>query len=400
MAAMDGTTLRVREAERRFLRRGWWIFPAAGLVAAMLTGGGFWAWVSGNRPWLDWRQLLTARAAVLALAGLAVPAVWRILLKRKWPGWAVALAVAAGFACAEAAVRIPAAQTAFWLAARSRGYLPEVCYVRLDEAAGRNDDGPGILLAGSSQMIFGVDETLLRELLSPTPVVRRAIAGMWPQSMLAMWGRFPFRRGDVCVQIRSAFDFLGKPEFDADWFRPVASMAGAGGVLRTAGAGIVARHAGKTVDFLLAASLEGWRMRDGMRALAMQWMREPGRDGGTAVSRGKRPAWESETWDEWQWRAFAEGARRMKSAGVSFQVFEGDVNPSLRDEAWKGKRREWLARMEAGEREGLWHLVGLEEQDAGLAPGEWVDATHVNAVGREKLTRAMGRILARCGGAE
>lgn len=288
---MDEMTIRVREAERRFLRWAWWVFPAAGLGVAMLTGGGFWAWVDGGRPWLDWRQALTARGAVLAFAALAAVGAWRALLSRTWPGWMVALIVASGFAVTECAVRIPAVQTAFWLAARDRGYWPEAGTVRLEEVAGRGEDRPGIILAGSSQMRFGVDDELLRQLMPSVPVVRRAIGGMWSQSMLAMWGRFSFRPGDLCVQIRSPFDFLGKSEFDADWFRPVASMEGAGMVLRTAGWRIIFRNGGKVVDYLLATSLEGWRMRDGMRELVVRFLgKEDGSGGESGVHEGKRPS--------------------------------------------------------------------------------------------------------------
>lgn len=397
---MDSATIGVREAERRFLAWTWWVFPLGGMFAAMLKGDEFWAWVNGGCPWLDWRQALTWRAALLGGMGLVATGVWRVLLRRKWPEWVLLLVVAAGVAGMECAVRGATVQSAFWLATRTRGYLPEVGYVRLEEVAGRPDGGPGIVLAGSSQMIFGVDEQLLRERLAPTPVVRRAIAGMWPQSMLAMWKWFSFRPGDVCVQVRSAFDFLDKPEFDADWFRPVASMEGVGMVLRSAGWRILSRNGGKVLDFLLAASLEGWRMRDGMRVLAMHWLPEPEKIGsGEMLARKeKRRTWAEATWSEWQWRAFEEGARRLKESGVEFLVFEGDVNPALHVEGWEEKRQDWLRRLADGEREGLWHLVGLEEQNAGLVPDDWMDGTHVTRSGRAKLTQAMGRVLAKRGG--
>ena len=301
---------------------------------------------------------------------------------------------AAGFVSAECAVRVSEMQTAFWLAAQGRGYWPEAGTVRLEEAAGRGEDMPGIILAGSSQMRFGVDDELLRQLIPAVPVVRRTIGGMWSQSMLAMWGRFSFRPGDLCVQIRSPFDFLGKSEFDADWFRPVASMEGAGMVLRTAGWRIVFRNGGKVVDYLLATFLEGWRMRDGMQKLVVRFLGKEGEsEGESGAHEGKRPSWGEATWSEWQWRAFVEGARKMKASGIDFLVLEGDINPSLQDAGWNEKREEWLARMKAGEREGLWRFVGLEEQDAGLLPSDWSDGTHLNPTGKEKLTRAIGRVL-------
>ena len=110
---MDEMTARVREVEGRFLRWTWWMFPVAGLVVAMLTGGGFWAWVDGEMPWLDWRQAFTWRATLLAGAGLVAVGMWWGLLHRTWRWWAVAPAVMAGFVTAEGAVRIPVVHTAF-----------------------------------------------------------------------------------------------------------------------------------------------------------------------------------------------------------------------------------------------------------------------------------------------
>ena len=117
---MDAAKVKVRDAERWLLSRWWWVFPSVAVLLAMLTGGGFWAWVEGGRPWLDWRQAFTLRSVAFVVAGLAVVVGWRLFLNRKWPGWAVWMLAASGFACVELAVRNPAAQTAFWLAAENR----------------------------------------------------------------------------------------------------------------------------------------------------------------------------------------------------------------------------------------------------------------------------------------
>jgi hypothetical protein len=394
---MDGrqtTEMRVRESERRFLRHWGWVFPAAGLLLACLTGGGFWAWVDGQTPWLDWRQLFTWRAAVLGGAGAAFWGMWRGLSNVRCRGWIAVALAALGFAAAECAVRIPAAQTAFWLATRARSYFPDACYVRLEEVAGRQDDRPGIVLAGSSQMVFGVDEHLLGKMLAPKPVLRREIAGMWSQSMLAMWGYFPFRRGDVCVQVRSEFDFLKKPEFDVDWYRPMASLSGLPAVFHTAGWRLLAKNWRKVPDYTLATALECWRMRDGMGKLVLHcWRGEKKKGDASSTVWPEREL----TWLDWQWRAFEKAADMLKDDGVEFWVFEGGVNPLMYTQGVRDKHEEFLRRMAEGAAEGKWRFVTLEEQDAGIEPDDWADMTHLNAVGREKLTRAMGRVLAGAG---
>lgn len=401
---MEKTIMRVRDAEERFLRWGWWIFPMAGLAVACLTGGGFWAWVEGRTPFLDWRQLFTWRAAVLALAGLAAAGAWRALVHRHWPGWAVALAVAAGFAGAEAAVRIPAAQTAFWLATRARfdapagSFLRDVCYIRLEEAAGRTAAPGAVILAGTSQMLCGVDELELGRMLSPVPVIRRETSGMVPQNMLAAWSWIPFRKGDLCVQVRSEMDFTNQAEWRTSWYRPFLTWRTFPWLLRNAGTAVCRARWQELADCAMAASLEGWRMRDGWREIARHfWRCVPPPETSPAVPPAKGTQADPLRWEEREWRAFVSEAEELKAAGVELLVFEGDVNPVLHNPQRTEMRNEFERRMAEGESKGLWRFVGDAELDAGIGPDEWSDTVHVDAAGREKLTRAMGRVLAERG---
>ena len=398
---MDEVTMRVREAERKFLRWGWWAFPAVGVTAAMLTGGGFWAWVDGGTPWLDWRQAFTARGAVLAVAGLAAVGVWRALVGRRWPGWVVALVVALGFAGTECTVRIPAAQTAFWLATRARqdangpNFMSEVCYIRLDEAAGRTADAGAVILSGTSQMLCGVDELALGRMLAPTPVIRREVSGMGPQNMLAAWSWIPFWRGDRSVQVRSEMDFTDQAEWRTAWYRPFLTWRTLPWLVKNAGPVTCWRHRDEMADCALAATLEGWRMRDGWREIVLHpWKRvqemKGAEDPEETAATLKMPAL---VWSDWEWRAFVDEAERLKEMGVELWVFEGDVNPVLHNARRTQMRMEFEKRMADGVKKGLWKFVGEAKLDAGIEAEDWRDMTHVNATGREKLTRAIGRVL-------
>ena len=396
---MDEKTMRVREAERKFLRWAWWVFPVAGVVVSMLTGGGFWAWVDGEMPWLDWRQALTARGAILAIAGLAGVGAWRVLLRRTWPGWGVALVVAAGFVVAECVVRVPALQTAFWLATRARldvngpNFMSEVCYIRLEEAAGREPETGAVVLSGTSQMLCGVDELELGKILAPTAVIRREISGMGPQNMLAAWAWIPFRRGDRSVQVRSEMDFTDQAEWRTSWYRPFLTWRTLPWLMRNAGARACWRHWDELPDCAMAASLEGWRMRDGWREIVLNpWRRQKEEKKETGES-GRPKDLPPLVWSDWEWRAFVDEAERLKEARVELWVFEGDVNPVLHDERRAAMRAEFERRMAEGVEKGLWKFVGEEELEAGIEAEDWRDMTHVNAVGREKLTQAMGRVL-------
>ena len=218
---------------------------------------------------------------------------------------------------------------------------------------------------------------------------------MVPQKMLAVWPWIPFRRGDRNVQMRSEMDFTNQSAWRPAWYRPFLTWKTFPWLVRNAGGGVCWPRWREVVDCAMAASLEGWRMRDGWREIAMNPWRRP--KGGVAAAKPEASdvaaANAPLTWCEWEWQAFVEGAERMKEMGVELVVLEGDVNPVLHDAQRAELRREFERRMAEGEEKGLWRFVGEEELGSGIEAEDWRDMTHVNGVGKEKLTRAGARVL-------
>lgn len=388
---------RIQEAERTFLRRCWWLFPAAGLFLAMLTGGGFWEWVGMGWPVaLDGSQLWSWRALGAGLAGATIPLAWVLTLKRKKCARNAMLLALGGFVAVEIVLRIPIAQTTFWLAVRSRlgvaeAVLREVAYIQIDEAAGRKGNEPAIILAGSSQMIHGVDELLLGRQLGPRlHVIRRVCSSLMPMEFLASMDYMPFRQGDICVQYLSELDFAWPEEYRVSWYRPFASWTTLPDVLQSAGMSCVGTHWRETVDYSLAATLSGWRIRDGWREIVRNFWGRMGQDNKLDRRAEGDPPLEMSTWE---WKAFETSAARLEEKGVELWVFAGDVNPSIYNEGRMARRAEVCARLEKGAQEGRWKYIPAPELDAGLDVGDWKDKTHLNASGREKLTMAMARVL-------
>ncbi len=398
--SMEDLEMSVREVERQFLRWWGWMFPAAGLLVAMLTGGGFWAWVDCERPWLDWRQLFTWRAAVLGGAGAAFWGAWAALVSKRCRRWVAVVLAVLGVGASEVVTRMSVPQTAFWLAVRARKdalygwFTSEMCYVRLEEAAGTAPRDSAVILVGTSQMTCGVDERELGRMLAPTPVIRRAVSGLGPQNMLAMWPWIPFRPGDRCVQLRSEMDFTNQGEFRSAWYRPFLTWKSLSMVLGNAGREVCMRHWREVVDCAMAASMEGWRMRDGWREIVLNfWERSEIVRPGSGKSREWDEANKPLVWAEWEWRAFEKAAELLRAAGVEFWVFEGDVNPVLHNTERMTVRAEVERRMAEGASEGKWRFVPLGEQRAGIGAEDWADMVHLNQMGRDKLTRAIGRRL-------
>ena len=391
---MDELTMRVRVAERKFLRWVWGAFPAAGLAVAMLTGGGFWAWVDGRTPWLDWRQAFTVRGTVLAGAGLAAAGVWWALLGRRWSGWMVALVGLMGFVGVECAMRIPAVQTTFWLAMRARTYsdewiLKEIVSTQFRKLEGRIENVPGVVICGSSQTI-GMGIKLARE-IAPTPCVRRCSAGLMPLNILQMWQWIPFQKGDICIQYRSEFDFMDQEVLGLSWYRAYDSWKSLPDLIKVLGWKDSAGNWRKLTDHILAATLEGWRLKDAASELCKRWWGLE-KNGKSIPPVWPKPAYRME-WSPWQQRAFERVAEKLQNIGVEMWVFEGDVNPRLHTKTWLARRVQIEQWMHRKSEEGLWRWIGVEEHDAKLDENDWKDELHPNENGTAKMVHSMVRML-------
>ena len=399
----DGNISSVQDFERRILRSAWWVFPLLGFAVSLVLGDPFWNWVDGGTPPrglnlgnLGWRNI------VLPLVFCAVPVLWRIGLKSRRPGAVCGGLVLAAVLAAELTIQFPRVQAPLWLAARARldkqqWFMREVCYVRLEEAAGRSSPAPAVILVGSSQILLGVDEQLLRRMISPTPVIRRSMFGMTPLKALAMWAYMPFRPGDICVRYLSEFDFADQDEFPFSWLRPYASYQTYFEVLRCVSPQVRRTHWRQVLDYTVAASSELWRARDFLRQVLFHFW-----SGDTAAEPGERipdtgraieQAWETPQITPSETLAFGVFARKLEERRVCHLVLEGDVNPAIYSDGRLQVKAQVRADLAAFPGAGLYRFVSKDEQNLNLGPEHWGDMTHLNAGGREVLTRRLAQIL-------
>lgn len=157
----------VREVECAFLRKYWLAFPLLGACSFLAVGGPFWQWVEGASISVHWANLLSWRTLSWAMASLVIPAIWWLGLhfpvRRRW----TLLGALGLFLAMDLLLRTSFLQVPLWLAARTRldsgqYFMREVCHVRLEENAGRQEPRPAVVLVGSSQVLNGVDTDLLR----------------------------------------------------------------------------------------------------------------------------------------------------------------------------------------------------------------------------------------------
>ena len=391
----------VREVEQAFLKKGWWLFPVLGLWMGVAKGGPFWKWVEGEIPFpIPWSHLLSVHAVGLAILFSLVPIAWRLGMRIRCARGRVFLLALTLVMGMDVALQSSFFQAPLWLAARVRldrdqHFMREVCYVRLEEAAGRQADSPAVLLMGSSQVLCGVDEQLLRRLIFPKPVIRRAMFGMTPLKALSMLSYVPLREEDLCVQYLSELDFTNQDEFPYAWFRPYASWSTLPTVMNCVDPVVRLRQWRHGMDYAMAASFEWFRDRDFLRQIAFHfWGRE-------AVSEDQAPsvspvplviqAPHQIVFSSGEQRAFERFLQYLSERKVDLLVFEGDVNPVLHSPERLLARIQTRESLLASLSKRGFHYVSLEEQGLTMGAEYWNDMTHLNEEGREQLTQRIAQ---------
>ena len=367
----------------------------------LAKGGPFWKWVEGELPYsLPWSRLLTLHAVGLALLFCLVPLAWALGMRIRSSRWRVGVLVGVVVMGVELALHSSFCQMPLWLAARARlapdqFFMREACYVRLEEAAGRQDDRPSVILMGSSQMLWGVDEHQLRKWIEPKPVIRRAMYGMTPLKALSMLAYVPLRADDLCVQYLSELDFTNQDEFPYAWFRPYASWSTLPDVILCVGPAVGIRQWRHVLDYAMGASFECFRDRDFLRQIVFHFWGKAGPSDAQASSAVPVPmlvqAPISISFSPGEQRAFERFLQILSEHKVDLLVFEGDVNPVLHSPERLMARTQTRADLMDRLAHRGFRYVSNEQQNLSLGVDFWHDMTHLNAAGRERLTQCMAQ---------
>ncbi|MGD9612455.1 MAG: hypothetical protein AB7V22_06085 [Kiritimatiellia bacterium] len=395
-------------AERRWLRRYGAVFPLAGIPLGLWIGRRIWQAVLLVPP-AD-PGGFDAKGLALGLAIAALPLAWLagLALERRWPGlrrWPAAPALAALLVLlADGLLRTSLGQSLFWQAVLARSgqqhLAREISLFRLEAADQAAAPRPGLVLAGSSQLVYGIDGAQLSA-QTGQPVHRRAAAGMFPTELVASQGWFDFHPDNRLVLMVSGFDLGARRDLYPEAIRPLATVSGLRNLLGAARARFLVRHWRALVDLGSAAACELWRSRDYARFLLahpFQAAEAAAAPGDAAALAEQKDAYgrlgASREMVELGQRALARFFADMAGRCRQIVVFEGRVSPAypggeLAD--LSREARDFLIRQQA---QGTLRFIPLEEQGLDLPEGLWRDLTHVGPEGRRRLTEAFARALA------
>jgi hypothetical protein len=394
-------------AERRWLRRYGWLFPVAGIPLGLWIGRHVWRAVLLAPTAAAGRA--DAKGLVIGLAIAALPLAWLagLWIERRWPRslrWPAAPVLAALLVwLADGLLRTDLGQSLFWQAVLARSgqqhQAREISLFRLEAADQAAAPRPGVVLAGSSQLVYGIDAQELATQVGQ-PVHRRAAAGMFPTELVASQGWFDFHPDNRLVLMVSGFDLGARRDLYPEAIRPLATASGLRNLLGAARARFLLRHWRAWIDLGSAASCEFWRSRDYARFVLEHPFRaaadtapvagaalENQKDGYSQLGANREMV-------ELCQRALARFFADMSGCCRQIVVLEGQVNPTYPGgelAALSREARDFLLRQQ---RLGAVRFVPRETQGLELPEDLWRDMTHVGPEGRRRLTEAFARALA------
>ena len=310
------------------------------------------------------------------------------------------------FCLADWTVGTPAVQASLWNAVGRRvasrdwfmGNVVKTRRIKAEEAAwARRGE---IVLVGSSQVGAGFDLDRLETELEGTLVRMMSIGDMDSTRVLFALPYLCVGPDDVVVWYLSSRDVVATPPLHLNWMRPFSSWRGVAEILPLLDGRTWISSWRSLADLFLSATSELWRSRDyvrhvllnagglndPIRTTAAQDQLQRDMDNAVALREQLDPR-ERTALEDIQFAALGRAIQRLaQGRGRRLVVLEGQMNPLMETPADQRLK----ARLDAALREGSNDLgftyLSIADQGLEHPASEWKDPSHLNAVGRDKLT--------------
>jgi len=405
----------VLDAERRVAAWVCRLMPVLALPALpfLRTGAAYLVNLRPPDRWADWPGALTVRFMAFAALLCTVPVVWwvgvrleRRHLGRSRRGWPVApaltlLAVAA--ACLVFEQR--RVQWFFLEAAKARierdSFARNVINWKYDTLTYAPKPGkPLVVLLGSSQMDYAVDERLLAEALPGARVKKRWLSGFSILQYLVVAPEVLEQRPTAIVCWLSEFDAFREDRLPTNRLRFFSRAATLTLLAKILGPAECWGNRAQLADMTFASLAPLWRDRDLLRVLFRKfWWRlptaEPEPRMADVIAREReniRRAVRRTRLVEVNFRSFRRFAQMVTAQGVRLFVFEGSTHPdgtSIYDPGFRPETRRRLERMarEVG------FVYVPEEQMPRFSRRDFESIYHLNGPARRRFTHFLARWL-------
>ena len=261
---------------------------------------------------------------------------------------------------------------------------------------------PRIALVGSSQINLGIDVEQLRESTDAAGVISACMPGMVPLQYLAIADRITQQHPTVVVCWLSEFDFFRERTLPTVRLRWCSDRKNVLAIASTLSGEQKFNNRGELADLALAAISPLWRQRSliAMVAFRYWWPWNSGFEvvdqdeanvGAVLVDQQQgienlRSNIARTEMVEPNFMAFAQFANQITASGARLIVVEGESHPDAMQVYPEAFRLETRARLI-----DLSDSIGFEffneNQRPSFKASDWRDAVHLNAGGRDRLTR-------------
>ncbi len=410
---------RVAQFERKVLVVLTWLSPVLLLAVWVLAGwyGRYWLFL---QPTEAWTAFVASKGAVAC--ALLVPfclMVWwgsvRFSLASS-PRFCTLAAVAGAvgvFSIANVAFLVPSAVWYFQEAVKVRA--PQLNFARnivsmeqrLAHSKVASPEGR-IALIGSSQINLGIDEKQLASSLGDVEVSKFCMPGMVPMQYQALASGIIQQRPTVAVCWLSEFDFFRERELPSGRLRWCMNGRNLSQLLSVLRRDQWWTYRADLADLSVASVCPVWQQRELFQMLAFRfWWRFDAEQvqaskeelqvgaamAGTeaGIQNAAKNIVRTPLLDA-SFAAFNDFQSRLKQAGVKLYVIEGESHPdamAVYSADFRIETRLRLQKLAAG---GEFVYVPAEKRIA-FEKSDWMDAVHLNDVGRQKLTRFVVELL-------
>ncbi len=339
-------------------------------------------------------------AGSLALPLLAIGGGW--IQHRSGPrtcGIWILVATVALVMAADVGLRNRSIQSHFWTAVISRLEAPDwglrepamLHYENLKASDGETIPR-GVAIFGSSQGAVNFDRDFLARELQ-RPVIRRALNGMFALEMCAAQPMLAVPRVQTAIFYLSPLDMAANKAVRANWMRSLISPRSWMDMVTVLGPRLGFENIRPLTELAAASVLRLWAFRDGARWILFNMAGRtpdpvPRQPSDKSHSPLVQPLEINPEYIEASFRGYRHVFSRLQSMGFDIVVFQGEVNPVLRQQISNNYWMPMETRMRSFFITNGVEYVLCDEYRPDLTPEDWADNTHLNDIGRQKLSQA------------
>lgn len=412
----------LRERERRIAKASLWMTPVL-LVLGWLLAGRYWNSLLFLQSPNEFPGLLHSRIGLLGgIAAASIPCVWfastRFSKLDKQPAAGIILTTIVVAILLVGSVVLNHPKARFTLEEAVKARAPQLDFVRnivfkQQQLRAAADQLPAnqtrVALIGSSQINLGIDSESLKTQSGAEQVISVCMPGMVPIQYLALRDRLLDQKPTHVVCWLSEFDFFRETTLPTVRLRWCSAPPNVRQIAATLDAEQKLRNRSELADLFFASRVSIWQQRSLLQMALFRFCwpwdaqqqdidEDEAAIGGTLVGKDQgidniRRNIQRTPMVDSNFAAFELFASGFPTANTRLIVIEGESHPDAMKvyaPEFRSETRKRLTELAAAN-SAVEYITA--QQRPTFTESDWRDAVHLNAQGRQKLTRFVSQLI-------